>query len=709
MGLAHVSLHDDKIKELMLDASDAKVRAADVLASVSRRVETYATIYASHPDVIDAIQSGDKARMREVFVRLFKQTEALDPVIGSMEITNAAGIVIMRGHNPDRSGDDKSKETMIRAALGQKPASGLTVSPTSGEVATDAVRPVFAGGKLIGTIKIGSYFRAGTAAEIKRLSGAEAVLLYRGKVNAATIANVKTLEVPAGALAGTTTMNIGGMSYEVAALSLPIEGGDPMVVLSLTDRGPSLARISEFQLNLALKGLIFLAFLVPLVVVLIRRNVRTIQDLTASMRLLAGGALETAIPHGERRDEIGAMAQAVGVFKENALQVKALQAQEKASNAERMARAEAMAAIVADVGVVVSRAVEGDFSARVACETNSEELRKFAESINKINGIVDGATRDFAIVLDAVANGDLTANVITDYQGRFGALRDSINGTITQLAETVSTIQATAGEVGISAREINSGANDLSQRTEQQAASLEETAATTEELAASVKASAHASRQGVELASEATQVAEHGGQIVTNAIDAMSRIEQSSGKISEITSVIDEIAFQTNLLALNAAVEAARAGDAGKGFAVVASEVRSLAQRSSDAAKDIKRLIASSGQEVAQGVKLVHSTGEALDRIVGASRKLAATVAEIAEAAREQAHGIDEMSQTVVHMDQMTQQNAALAEESAASATALANQIARLNRLVAGFKTNAGADRLEIAGARADRTLMTAA
>ena len=248
-----------------------------------------------------------------------------------------------------------------------------------------------------------------------------------------------------------------------------------------------------------------------------------------------------------------------------------------------------------------------------------------------------------------------------------------------------------AREIAAAAEEIKSGAENLSLRTEEQASSLEETAATTEQLAASVKASANASRQAVHLAENATRVARNGGAIVTDAIGAMNRIEQASGKITDITSVIDGIAFQTNLLALNAAVEAARAGDAGKGFAVVASEVRALAQQSADAAKSISGLINDTTQEVAAGVKLVRSAGEVLGEIVEATQQVAGTVTEAAAASGEQSNGIDEMSQTVVRMDEMTQQNAALAEESAAAAVMLGRKIAELDALVATFRTTSSA------------------
>ncbi|MFO1150866.1 MAG: methyl-accepting chemotaxis protein [Alsobacter sp.] len=339
-----------------------------------------------------------------------------------------------------------------------------------------------------------------------------------------------------------------------------------------------------------------------------------------------------------------------------------------------------------EIAAVVRGASQGDFSTRVPIEGKAGFMRDMAEGLNALSDTVRDALSDMIKAMESLALGDLTSGIDKDYQGQFRELKTALNETVARLSETVATIKTTAQEVSSAAREINSGAADLSQRTEQQASSLEETAATTEQLAASVKASAQASRQAVDLSEQAMGVASEGGSIVREAVEAMARIEQASQKISDITSVIDEIAFQTNLLALNAAVEAARAGDAGKGFAVVASEVRTLAQRSSDAAKDITGLIGASGNEVAQGVKLVRAAGDALEKIVSASQKVSTTVSEISAATGEQANGIDEMSQAVAHMDEMTQQNAALAEESAASATALSDQIERLNALVATFR-----------------------
>lgn len=466
------------------------------------------------------------------------------------------------------------------------------------------------------------------------------------------------------------------------------EAGDALEAEALA-AGTGAGAARTVATKAALAGLVVaLLTALGLYTAVLRSIVRPIAQIVATMRQRSPDSATTLIPHRDRRDEIGEMARAIGSY-EGMLAERAAEERGRRQDELRASQrqGEAFADTARQIRQAVDAAVRGDFGHRVEAGAQQGEMAALVTGINQINGAIDDATTAFAEILEAIADGDLTPTLGTHYSGKLGSVSAAIDGMVDRLGQTVTVIKQTAREVAVAADEIKAGAENLSTRTEEQAASLEETAATTEELAASVKASTQAARQAVDLAENATRIARNGGEIVTNAVGAMNRIEQASGKITDIISVIDGIAFQTNLLALNAAVEAARAGDVGKGFAVVASEVRALAQQSSDAAKGISGLITDTTQEVAAGVKLVRSAGEVLGEIVEATQKVAKTVTEVAGAAGEQSHGIDEMSQTVARMDEMTQQNAALAEESAASALMLGRKIAELGALVAAFRT----------------------
>ncbi len=387
---------------------------------------------------------------------------------------------------------------------------------------------------------------------------------------------------------------------------------------------------------------------------------RPVAQMTALMRRLVQGDHSVDIPSAHRADEVGDMAQALLSFKDAAIRKLELEAD----------------------------AVAARTAAEVERDRSEAAARAAAEELGKVVGAV-------AAGLSRLARGDLSFQLTQVFSEQYRALKEDFNGAVTALKETILAISANATTIRDGVGEIAGATDDLSRRTEQQAATLEQTAAALDQITSTVRANAENAADARAIVAAAKEAAEESAQIVDRAISAMSGIQTSSSEITEIVDVIDEIAFQTNLLALNAGVEAARAGDAGRGFAIVATEVRALAQRSAAAAKQIETLITKSNVHVGAGVDLVGQTGRALERIVGQVAEVNACVGGIVGVAKEQAAGLADINTAVGQMDRVTQQNAAMVEQTSAATRSLHAEAANLSRLVGRFDVAApaGADR----------------
>ena len=399
-------------------------------------------------------------------------------------------------------------------------------------------------------------------------------------------------------------------------------------------------------------GILAVAVVAFSVAVIIGGVSRPLSALENVMHRIASGDLAVKLFGENRTDEIGKMIRAVAVFQKAA---------------------------------IANHQLEAD-AAKARTQAEEERVRLTAEAEAAAQLRLDAATAGLATGLQRLAAGDLAFQIQEPFSADFESLRHNLNSAASQLNSTMLQIKQASLCIESGSVEISQGSDDLSKRTEQQAASLEETAAALEQITANVVNSAQRTNEARKLTADANENAKQSGQVVANAVEAMQRIEQSSAQISNIIGVIDEIAFQTNLLALNAGVEAARAGEAGKGFAVVAQEVRELAQRSAQAAKEIKGLIRNSATEVESGVKLVSQTGIALKSIESMIEEINHHVDSIATSSREQSTGMSEVNVAVNQMDQVTQQNAAMVEETNAASATLASEASRMMALVGQFK-----------------------
>ncbi|TDQ61622.1 methyl-accepting chemotaxis protein [Maritalea mobilis] len=475
-----------------------------------------------------------------------------------------------------------------------------------------------------------------------------------------------------------------------AATALEYDGTS-FAVIALQDKGEALAAIDFLSMVMFGIGFLVSALVASGAWAFSKTITTPMAKISDTMSRISNNELDLLVENQDRADEVGEMARAVEVFRDNAEKIAALDAEERERAAALAERNKAMQALQDSMGEVVGAAAAGDFSQRIELDLNDEGLRKIANSVNGLVSNVDRGVKETGEVLAALANTNLTKRMEGQYEGAFLQLKNDTNRVADRLTEVVMQLRSTSRALKIATGEILSGANDLSERTTRQAATIEETSAAMEQLAGTVLENAKEAEMASEIADRVRNTAEEGGDVMRQANEAMERITTSSNKISNIIGMIDDIAFQTNLLALNASVEAARAGEAGKGFAVVAVEVRRLAQSAAEASNEVKALIEQSVTEVSGGSQLVAQAAKSLDAMLEAARSNNEIMISIADKSKSQASSIEQINQAVRDMDETTQHNAALVEETNAAIEQTENQASELDNIVDVFVTDEAA------------------
>jgi methyl-accepting chemotaxis protein len=467
------------------------------------------------------------------------------------------------------------------------------------------------------------------------------------------------------------------------------------------------ARMAQNVLLNIVLGLVVIAVLMGAAFFGIKAIARPVGRIASRMNALADGDFETEIPFASRQDEIGAMAKAVEIFRQNGIKVAEMSQSETARASIAAKRAETMQRFQGAFAEVIEASMGGDFSVRINDRFDDSDIDRISSNFNSMLETVGLSLDEAGKVLSALAQADLTQRMEGRYHGAFAGLQTDTNAVADKLSDIVGQLRDTSRSLKTATGEILTGANDLSERTTKQAATIEQTSAAMEQLADTVNDNARKAQEAAVRTQSAAKLADEGGRVMNQATEAMERITSSSSKISNIIGMIDDIAFQTNLLALNASVEAARAGEAGKGFAVVAIEVRRLAQSAAQASADVKGLIEQSANEVTGGSKLVADAAQKLQAISLAVQDNSVLMSAISTASKEQSSSIGEVRTAVHTMDEMTQHNAALVEQTNAAIEQTEAQASELDRIVDVFRI-AQTDRAHSSHSAQDRPKLPA-
>ncbi len=645
--------------------SDLAIIQTDMTA-IQRSAAAMASVMAADPEMALAIEANDRAKAISLYAGVLPQI-AKEGGLLYFTVVDAEGNALARIHKPESFGGSMlgRRKTVGIAVKEGKVASGIEPGP-DGNISMYATAPVIKNGKVVGAIDVGVPMSTAYFGPLAKKLGDEIAVdvVVDGKLStrSSTVGD-KSLLTPEEMQAGfegkpiLKQVQMGDRDMMVTVRPLHNFAGEKIGVFEIAADATDIVAAKTSAMWTTIIGTLIVSALTLVGFLFFARALAgAISRLTRTMSKLASGDLSAEVEGDNRPDEIGAMAKAVEVFKQNGLKARELerQADEQRNLSEEQRR------------------------------RNAEQDRIRAESMAE-------ATSGLAEGLSHLSSGDLTFQLAKPFAEEFEGLRADFNNTVEQLRGTLASVANATSSIDSGSREVSQSADDLSKRTEQQAASLEETAAALDEITTNVANSSKRADEARAVAIQANDSARQSGAVVANAVDAMGRIEQSSDQIGNIIGVIDDIAFQTNLLALNAGVEAARAGEAGKGFAVVAQEVRELAQRSAQAAKEIKDLIGKSSVEVETGVRLVSDTGKALKTIEEYIVTINQHMDAIATSSREQSVGLNEVNTAVNQMDQVTQQNAAMVEEANAAGATLATEAGRLRELIGGFQLGGSA------------------
>jgi len=685
---------DTMTRANLMDGADARLQAK--IASAEHEALDRAKLIAGLPQVQAAMAAHDDGALEAILAKNWPVLRD-ETGIEQLQFHTAPATSLIRIHNLDKRGDDLSafRKTVVDVNTSGKAISALEAGKAG--IGARGVVPVVHNGVQVGSVEVGLNVGQILLDELAKTTGVNyeyyayqsqgpAKMLAKTGDSPAFLSAAQLTELHAG---GTLEgdINIAGAQNFLRAFAIRDYSGDVVGVFSMASPSTQVAALNAMMTKISLV-LAAVTFVVSALIAwrLGGAIVRPISGLAKATQGISQGDLTTQVAGTHRNDELGDMARALTVFAENleknAQMQNALRIEEEnARQAEAKRQAEAREAEINQAAAKeeaeeLRRQVQAEEQA--ALREREEVARRQLEEQAQIVSVL-------AAGLNALAHGNLASTLEDALPGEYEQLRIDFNAAVAQLARSLYQIEQGAQLIDSEAQTVATSADELGQQTERNAATLEQTAAALNELTVSVQSAAEGAQSARSLANDARGHAESGAQIVENAVSAMAGIESSAKSISRITSVIDDIAFQTNLLALNAGVEAARAGEAGRGFAVVASEVRALAQRSSDAAKEISELIASSDVQVQSGVTLVGQTGEALGRIVTSVRDIHDRVSTIAVSSGEQASGISEINSALHLLDQATQRSAAMFDRTTTASRAMPGESARLMGSVAAF------------------------